>query len=542
MTADNLEHDELRVRVLLEPLRKDDAPVSQARLDCIKQRVLAQAQQHARHNRGGGIRRRWAWRGIVAAACIAMAIAAGGILFHAAQPSPAYAELAKAVATTKAAEWVHLRGTLPDHSTEGQLWISFRPYRRLFSAGGRLGVSDGVSQTSQFYDPAEGTIQILPMQRDKWASTADSFYQATMAYMEQEVADGTSQLVCNEVTIDGKSYTQFETVSRDSTRGILRILVDRADGRVASIMAGPADKPIAAKVDYPATAPADLYALGAPRDAKIVSLLPTPEVTELDRRVQMVRDAFAPSYYALICTVGVERGEDGQEHYEPAQAHRVYKRDGKYRIEIYALDGRIDCENVQMVEQSIDRDVQRGGRADVTFVGKSGSITVLRPDRPGDQVTRRRDRGSAPAKTVEELTWGGSWSTIRGSVQPASQEDRAGWLVRQHSMEDGQPAMRIYYDPQHSYVRRLSEHAAPSRGVLNVRIEELAQTPTGQWYARRVLTAPHAYMLPTHPSGSEEEKLHAFVDIVHLDTTKEIPSELMDPKRVGPEWFRPQGR
>ena len=73
--------------------------------------------------------------------------------------------------------------------------------------------------------------------------------------------------------------------------------------------------------------------------------------------------------------------------------------------------------------------------------------------------------------------------------------------------------------------RRRDQYSRESRQVL-----EYAQTPQGQWYARKTQKE-----ICYSRSGAGRSKA---ITLIHLDTEREIPDELFDPDSITPDMFR----
>ena len=74
-------------------------------------------------------------------------------------------------------------------------------------------------------------------------------------------------------------------------------------------------------LDYPEEGPADIYALGVPRSAKIVDRVPKPDLARVIDGVKTSRQRFADSYYAIVAeTMDDPRGRRSDKWWQAARS------------------------------------------------------------------------------------------------------------------------------------------------------------------------------------------------------------------------------
>ena len=184
-----------------------------------------------------------------------------------------YAELNQSAANTNAAEWVHFRGTFMGEEAEG--WISVDPVRKVVKSADRIYFTDGPSLRHFFYTPANRTLRIEPFceaSRDQVANLKQkTFLEVMLAMFAYDKEREGGKLTRRAETVDGKAYDVF-TFERATCAEVTSLWVDPGTKQVAMITGkgGTWPKPIRLELDYPKTGPADIYALGVPRDAKII--------------------------------------------------------------------------------------------------------------------------------------------------------------------------------------------------------------------------------------------------------------------------------
>jgi hypothetical protein len=499
------------------------------------------------------------------AACLTLALLVWWFLLTSGPTQSAYAQLTQAIQNSDAAEWVKMT---PWDKTTGEkgraeTWISFRPFRNASKTDDRVNYKNDSTKCEYSYDAKTRTITIQPfdvsevsmLQVRSFADLLNRLAADWSKRKETAVSKG-------QDTIDGKTYTTFTFDNKiDNVRS--RFFVDPANQRVAAMEAQSSghSAPVKARFEYPTTGPADIYALGVPRDAKIIRI-PSDDVRELDAKVKAARNAFAPTYQAIICKAEVEA--DGR--YRPDYIHVVSQKAGKYRIAMYGY--RIDsspamARTAPITDHSALEAWLRQVPPDrILFVGHGQQLAVERDFKTG-QIKTQADRIWAEQYTVEYLSWGmsrrgGVGTTIISPEDPADrhlmvrQIIHDGGILRGRNDDRGRPVYpereREYYDPQRHFILQRWEQLEDAQGDWQLKrdwlkpfetdpaitqyrrldtrtIVEAAQTPQGQWYAAKVLSR----------SGSDQPR----VDIVYLDTTRDIPDSLLDPAAVGESDIRP---
>jgi len=206
------------------------------------------------------------WAMPLAAACAAAAVVIVSLLPGPAIVQSAYAEIATAVGNSKAAEWVHFV------SQKGQLetWVSWHPFRVFQkTAQGAVGFEDGESYESLRYDPDQKTIQMVDRATNLSDATASSgMLNFIMSSINEDREQGLS-FEKSQATVNGKKCTVY---SVKEPGGTLRkkLAVDDHAKQIVRYEILVYGQQIAMDFDYPASGPKDIYALGVPRDAKIV--------------------------------------------------------------------------------------------------------------------------------------------------------------------------------------------------------------------------------------------------------------------------------
>ncbi len=220
---------------------------------------------------------------IAAAAVICLAVL--GLWWLSTGPdmaNSAYAELLQAVDNTKAAEWLHYKVSISGQ--EAEAWMSFQPFRAFSRFAGRVASLDSVAGRQYEYDPSTRTLTVYHWKHAMLEQSQD-FFTAMTGGLEEHKPEG-SKVSKDTELVNGKSYMVY-TVEYKGSR--IRYIVDPSIQRLVRFEVSPINassgdsQSVIANVDYPESGPADVYALGVPRDAKIVdNTLPRKE-SEWDR-------------------------------------------------------------------------------------------------------------------------------------------------------------------------------------------------------------------------------------------------------------------
>ncbi len=508
-----------------------------------------------------------------AAACL-VAAAAWWLLTGHEPMGSAYAELAQAVENSQAAEWVHMRGTA--FGEEFEAWLSVQPLRGFTRIGQRVSAVD--LQTMTAYDPDTRTIRIQPMPEGAGQfAGASSFFEVMMQTINKARENLGAKIAEQDQVVAGKALKVFTVTFEHGSQE--RFTVDPAARRVVRFESTKADgTPEAAyEIDYPQDGPADIYALGVPRDARLVDLSPLKEFGDLNKRVEAARDGFGPVYRAMVYETEVR----GNAH-EFMGASVVYKKDGRYRIERYYVTGLEDADESEQLWQQISEGdmaalvgwLKSRRVSEVEFYDGSRRTTV-RLDEEGKLKKRRGGIGKPGVGSrfpVEMNIWGRP-STLVTSLLPyvgrttrmlPPREADSGTLVGVEHVWQGysmyghiqnEPGkISQYFNPARDYVCEISEFEKDTQAdwqedknwLKDIKnstrdqyhserhhVLEYAQTSTGQWYAKKI--RKQVCYSRSGAGGFE------VITLIHVDTTRDIPDELFDPASVkSPAIFEPK--
>jgi len=540
-------------------------------------------RESARASEAVGKRRRAvmprALRVAVAAATVLLVVVLAWWLLSRSDVMPsAYAQLMEVVENSQKAQWLHARGTVSGQDVE--MWLSLRPFIAFVRRGDHVEALDAEAHRQHSYDPVTNTltIQYVPGTPAE-VSQAPNFLSLVMAQLKEghvqittsrEVAGGAEYVVYTVTSVEGG---QQATLTVDaSTQRLVKM-----ESQDPQSPCGPG--PFQMDFEYPASGPVDIYALGVPRNAKIVDKMPAVGILDLYQNVEKARERFAHTYYAII----YQGTPDSKGSYDLDQVTVVYKKNGKYRVERYRLylDEMVSTDALRQLRELAPPDDMAALEA-WTKTRRVAEIYF------GDAVARseatriklasdgRLDRYTADSEhlltdTVEKYTF--SWPVSRrNAVMLGPKEGSHGELVGTGYTSQGlvshgdiiylPSSVHKFWNPRRDYAceeeEMVSDVRAPwvrdkdwlkdadpekirkrwlsdapkiseYRSVRTQKVEEYGQTAGGQWYAKRILE---------ESTRSTSDRSSRTVVFIHLDTTRDIPDELLDPNSVTGEMFR----
>lgn len=299
----------------------------------IVNRVLTEARESAANGSatertGDGPRAR-AWRRRIPAAVTAVvamgATAVGILLMLTPAPSVGWAEV---VEELQARPWIRGTATLTDGDAV-TMWLS--PERRIWAyklgIGGTSLFCDGRQRVKYEHRGGENAITKLPLgeedaqrvlpvealSRDESAIGPWLFGEKIVQQRRQEVTEAGKTWIDFKLTL-WRGPTNQATLRVDpETRLPVYILLESPTGKT---------EPIKWEFDYPADGPADIYALGVPRETKIDDQMPNDEVVA-------VLDAMAASR-ALVGDFRLTVGDQADR-----RTFVVSRKGDRWRIDVY---------------------------------------------------------------------------------------------------------------------------------------------------------------------------------------------------------------
>ncbi len=281
------------------------------------------------------------------------------------------------------------------------------------------------------------------------------------------------------------------------------------DGKFVEIMDG--------KFDYPETGPTNIYQAGAPRDAKIINELPTPEAEDLLETCRKKRANFLS--YISIVSVGNSHIEVSYIDGDVSQPARQYKT-ATYS---YLYTGKIEhvvkqAENgfdslLEWIQSSSDVGLLRIDLWD----GKKGHVV----DNINGVLSYKREREPGSCRNVGGYAW--PYYRPGGKIV---QDD--------YSIDNNLICLRayrslFYFDPKHDYVclrRKYTQQDEDEAGAYRFIRETtgLAQTGKGFWYPR----SSDWIQVNLDADGKEISRQVNVTDHIWIKVTSQFPEGIFD--------------
>ena len=498
-----------------------------------------------------------------AAACLAAA-ALVGLWPREPVVQSAYAQLVAAVENSKKAEWMRLEFSADGGTAEW--WLSCNPPRC-------VRVTKGVEQKDDFYyfcsyregvessySGATGELKVADAPYIKGFVQGSDLLSIFMIELNDSQAHGAT-VKAERRRDQGREVTAFSVSVGGKTT---EIVVDDEQNRMTRLrMEG-----LWSEVSYPATGPRDIYDLGVPRTAKVVDKRQRDrQGWELLCETEKVRARFPERLFAVVY-VGTPDA-DGRLH---GQRLNVYYQDGPRRrthmtyFTWFHGDTRVGAVGIENLDgeslTEIERFMAERQPGDVSMIldgGRGVAYNLTHRDDIGKQIT-----AGHPGDFRNSL-W--AWMTEYGKSLPPVQGPHGPLLVTQklerlhhHTSTFDVPFWRrwvLCVNAARDYIteRKVHESAFGDEewvpegdrealkafqsnpdsphlyppGKTTTTVLEYGQTPNGHWYPRKRLREFEG------PDG----KVNQSVEIIHLDTTREIPGEVFDWQKFEAKLGRP---
>ena len=505
----------------------------------------------ARSLDGAVARRRW----FRVAASVAVAALLCGLAFLLSEvlvPS-AHAQLRRALENSKAAEWVHFR--MNTDEGEAEHWLSLRPVRIIRKVGEAVEYTDTALGQKWVYDPNRREIEIQDLPKDQHAlSVAGSFFDYYMDALEKARDHDGVQFSRKEAVENGRKMLVFEfNFQSQATMG--KCIVDVALKRIVRCEGQQADQPpVRITFDYPEEGPADIYAVGVPRDATIANNATGWNITKIANCVTAARNRFPKGYFAVVI-----QSREGI----CTRAHAVHKKNGDFRVEHFITD------RIPVPEDTADFEAWIGKHGRISRIcfypgDRSRNATMVSLDESGKLQRKSIGNTGASMESVESMPHNGTAILHKSShaeqeVLEQEEGDQGplivarttyqGRIIHGHFWEPQR--ITVHYNPARDWIAErahslsdveapwqkdtalCSERCGPGRrkGAESFdTVLEYARTPGGAWYARRRSdkTIFRNWLADGTVKASESE----YVTSVYLDTERSFADSLFDPKRV----------
>jgi hypothetical protein len=460
----------------------------------------------------------------------------------------AYAQLAEAVENTKQAGWMHIHARMMGVPVE--MWASFRDGSFYNKFGSRITGSDGPTHRQYTYDGATNTLTIKYSDIAYALGKANNFFDLLTNQLAKMEDDDRSEITTVD-SAEGRRRT-VRVRQKDAPDTWVSVTFDVRAKRLVEMEArnfGPDGKAtgvpthVTFQIDYLQAGPPDIYALGVPRDAKVIDHTPSPRLIELKVGIERAKRQFDQEYVALV----LREPRPGLP-----DAHLILKKGARVRTEWQTAH----LHAPPLPEQwSLHRLAQWAislPRREIAIYQGAASTRLTFAENGDPQVERQTDDPQPPT-TVENYTWEAVYPQVMSLVR---QEDNPfpQWIAverfHQGRVYNGNVSFyprhdRYWFDPERDHICRRYESVEDAQApwqedkdwlkdlpagakqrtrkeIWRHEVLELDQTGAGNWYVKRF---KWSYGQPDRP-------LQEIVSTVYLDTSREIPDALFDPEQV----------
>jgi len=267
-----------------------------------------------------------------AAACIAL-----GVWFL--RPSDLWADVVKAV---QAKPWIHgtLRGTSPGQSRE--FWISTS--RAIGGARSEEEISffDDRLRITYRYEPPKKILYRLPATAKDLAQLFEIFQGLFRG--DAELKTEFSGMILKDqkrrqTEKDGRKWDEYELrlqiPSRPDDDARMTFIVDAQTRLPHSMtMNNRGGQSVEWSFDYPENGPADIYALGVPKDAKLIDRVPKGDMSRIYAAIEAGRDRFDDFHAIVVRGLPPDLSPGHGPGREFPMAFLVWKKGRRWRIEV----------------------------------------------------------------------------------------------------------------------------------------------------------------------------------------------------------------
>jgi len=420
----------------------------------------------------------------------------------------AYAEFVAALEKADQAEWVHY------FEGNREEWISFRPFRLYSRSPQGILAFDRAANREYHYDRAANTLTVRAIgpPGEMEVLGFSEMMRRKVAHLEEQgrqVRKGTETFV-------GKSATVYEVTGYRANEGGKYVrgkyFFDTQTGRFLGFEGSGTGwlswLKFWAVIDYPSEGPKDVYALGVPRDAKVIDETPRRDVVELVRRVDEARARGPRQLYQI----SVETYESYSRESAPnfgTWIEVTAVKDGRLRRDRYGVRRSADYEQSLQELASFRQDVvDRGIDAVEAWLKERKPRQILFADttsgetpyyfRDGEgKLTHESIHSTLMAQALAQA-WGQGPVTLGDLELDKSStlvEDRQGPWGKLVGIENWRGPLKTagwYVNPSRDYI--CEKHEGDSgddiRGVTEV--TEYERTPGGYWYAKAARKSVHS--------------------------------------------------
>lgn len=481
---------------------------------------------------------------VASAACITIIITfCLWLFFGRGMVEPAYAELAKVVKASMHTEWLHAVIQRYDGIKNGskwtwvktkdfeqeEVWFSLQPFRQFSKRGnGHISLVDYSNRRGYSYNPDS---KILTIEYENAADLASEYRAQCLRDVLVLSAPQEGRFIKRQKKVNGKTFTVFDKDGpgeEETIEGYEQWLVDPETKLVTKYEEVDYEdkKKNIVIYRYPKKGPKNIYALGVPRDIKVMNLAPPREIETLVDNAIAAERRFANVFFAIECKLlesledsvpparhprGYMPFQEGTRLYNvdnqiaPAVVITVtYRKGDNGRRDIYPIwiseysDLDDYLEKLTKVQKTIPLEnnealktwAQRRLPSQIIILSNCNAY-LFQLDRNGSLVKlpyRNDPRDRAALLNVNFWRPPNNRYDLDHYYEPlANQTGQWGELV---GIAIGGERYKCYYNPERNYICELASRefskSEPLRGFTR-NVVQYANTSNGNWYPRKTI-------------------------------------------------------
>lgn len=498
-----------------------------------------------------------AWRRVaIAVAGLAAAILVSVLLWNR-QEGVAWAQVAQSV---RAMPWIHMKAVGGEGQSQ-ESWASFSRDIGAMRDSDMIRYDDFLSGTRWEYNLKQKKLFRLSVSGEELFKSEEGLFQAIVRGNAIRAEDfGGGSIVKQQqrtVTEQGRRWIVYELelqrqgdgpkppIEVPTTTVVIRVNPEKKLPESMTVTQG--KKKMEATFDYPAQGPADIYALGVPRDAPIEDRTPPPDLERILKLVQKNRRDFG-NYLAVA-------GGD-----EPSIVRLIRCKGDKFRVDVGIGDTKRVTSGTEMgkwwwehgkevlLEGSVLCDGRRVYRR--SLVGpETGWRPLMIHVRQGDDRATSESVGDSAHHFVDLLAYSPTlspenlasvpWLTVRldlkGEDGPAGSVRVERLIANRGGPDDRSTYQKeeFWLQPKYGYAvvkyvlsgcPEVDEDPRRKEKAIIYEYDDFRQTPRGLWYptVSRWKNASQSEN-KNKPGGIE---FHDKVTYFYLAFTAELPDEL----------------
>ncbi|HEX4589039.1 MAG TPA: hypothetical protein VH120_03860, partial [Gemmataceae bacterium] len=470
------------------------------------------------------------------------------------RPATGWARVADSI---RSQPWVHGTAKRPDGSKQ-EFWFSAgRGLSANRSANEVLYDDDGLG-IRHIYETREKVLyrvsqpsEFAKQEFDAFRDVFEQFHNKDDQLRSPLAGADVVRHERRRLSVDGRTWAEFDLTLRHLPSNELAHVIFRVPPETLlpqSMRLTSAGQDLNFALEYPRAGPADIYALGVPRDAKLVDRVPPNDLAAVLRGMREGRKRFGPYRAVVVETVGNDPPWDAFE------VHQVWRKGNRWRVEDGYRKGvpppaeppgpgtrAIDWWDRRLTHYNVLLASVGTGKAayEMRVEGKKKTQTWTEVGRVRPNDDGVMSVGRVCHQLPDLVTYG--WVPVPGpqfivALDRAPKDGPPGaYLVTARVPEAARRqgevgCIRCWIDPLHSYAALKStfddgpDKPAHENNPREMQVlEQLEQTPSGVWYPTVVRRSSET----GQKAGEGPEPMSTWF---FLDFKADLPDRLFEPR------------